>query len=80
MVYTAGGRNEITFEIQGPGRLIGVDNRDMSNQEDFKGKQKKVLHGMCLAIVQSSANEGQVRVTATSAGLPPATLSIAGKT
>jgi beta-galactosidase len=67
--------NEIAFEIQGPARLIGVDNGDMSNQEDFKGKQKKAFHGMCLAIVQSTANAGQVRVTATSPGLKPVTLS-----
>ena len=71
--------NEITFEIQGPGKLIGVDNGDMSNQEDFKGKQKKAFHGMCLAIVQSTASAGQIRVTATSPGLKPMTLSIATK-
>ena len=71
--------NEITFDIQGPGKLIGVDNGDMSNQEDFKGKQKKAFHGMCLAIVQSTASAGQVRVTATSPGLKPVTLSFATK-
>jgi beta-galactosidase len=51
----------------------------MSNQEDFKGKQKKAFHGMCLAIVQSTASAGQIRVTATSPGLKPMTLSIATK-
>jgi beta-galactosidase len=71
--------NEITFEIQGPGKLIGVDNGDMSNQEDFKGKQKKAFHGMCLALVQSGAEAGQVRVTAASPGLKAATLTIATK-
>jgi len=71
--------NEITFEIAGPGKLIGVDNGDMSNQEDFKGKQKKAFHGMCLALVQSTANAGQVRVTATAPGLPPATLTFLTK-
>jgi beta-galactosidase len=59
--------------------LIGVDNGDMSNQEDFKGKQKKAFHGMCLAIVQSTADAGQVRVTATSPGLAPVSLTIATK-
>jgi len=71
--------NEITFEIQGEGKLIGVDNGDMSNQEDFKGKQKKAVHGMCLAIVQSNANAGQIRITATSPGLKPATVTVATK-
>jgi len=71
--------NEIAFEIQGDGKLIGVDNGDMSNQEDFKGKQKKAVHGMCLAIVQSNANAGQIRITATSPGLKPATVTVATK-
>jgi beta-galactosidase len=71
--------NEIAFQIEGPGRLIGLDNGDMSNQENFKGKQKKAFHGMCLALVQSSANAGQVRVTAASPGLPPVTLSITAR-
>jgi beta-galactosidase len=71
--------NEIVFEIQGEGKLIGVDNGDMSNPEDYKGKQKKVFHGMCLAIVQSGANAGQIRITATSPGLKPATVTIASK-
>ena len=68
--------SEITFEIQGEGRLIGVDNGDMSNMEDYKSKQKRAFHGMCLAIVQSTANSGQIRVTASSPGLRPATITI----
>jgi beta-galactosidase len=71
--------NEITFEIQGTAKLIGVDNGDMSNQEDFKGKQKKAFHGMCLAIVQSSGNAGQILVTAASPGLKPATVTISAR-
>ena len=68
--------NEIIFDVQGEGRLIGVDNGDMSNQEGFKNKQKKAFHGMCLAIVQSSARAGQIRVMASSPGLKPATLTV----
>jgi beta-galactosidase len=69
--------NEITFEIQGEGKLIGVDNGDMSNSEGYKGRQRKLFHGLCLAIVQSNGNSGQVRVTAASPGLKSATVTIA---
>jgi beta-galactosidase len=51
----------------------------MSNQEDFKGKQKKAFHGMCLAIVQSRGDAGQIRVTAASPGLKPATVTISAR-
>jgi beta-galactosidase len=72
--------NEITFEIQGEGRLIGLDNGDMSNLEDFKGKQRKAFHGLCLAIVQSNANAGSIRVTATSPGLKSGTVTVTSRT
>ena len=71
--------NKIAFEIQGEGKLIGVDNGDMGNQEGYKGKQKTAFHGMCLAIVQSTANTGQIRVTAASPGLKPATVTVTTK-
>jgi beta-galactosidase len=71
--------SEIAFEIQGEGKLIGVDNGDMSDREDFKGKVRKANHGMCLAIVQSTANAGQIRVTATAPGLQSATVTITTK-
>ncbi len=68
--------NEVTFDIQGEGKLIGVDNGDMADMSDFKGKVRKAFHGMCLAIVQSTASAGQVRITATSPGLKPASIAI----
>ncbi|HUE05718.1 MAG TPA: DUF4982 domain-containing protein, partial [Bryobacteraceae bacterium] len=72
--------NEVAFEIQGEGKLIGVDNGNMAEMTvDFKGKIRKASHGMCLAVVQSTANGGQIRVTAASPGLKSATVTIATK-
>jgi beta-galactosidase len=69
--------NPIAFAVQGEGRLIGVDNGNMADMAaDFKGKIGKAFHGMCLAMVQSVAAAGQIRITATSPGLKPATLTI----
>jgi beta-galactosidase len=71
--------NEVTFEVQGDGRLIGLDSGDMQSHEDYKGKTRKPLNGMCLAVVQSTAKPGQIRLTATSPGLKPATVVITTK-
>ena len=71
--------HSLTFEVQGEGALIGLDNGDMANAEGYKGTQKKAFHGMCLAIVQSSAKAGQIRVTANSPGLEPGSLTIGTK-
>jgi beta-galactosidase len=69
--------SEVMFDVQGEGRLIGVDNGDMQNMAaDFNGKVGKAFHGMCLAIVQSTAKAGQIRVIATSQGLKPGSVTV----
>ncbi|HLH44879.1 MAG TPA: glycoside hydrolase family 2 TIM barrel-domain containing protein [Bryobacteraceae bacterium] len=70
--------NQIAFELAGQARLIGVDNGNVGDMAaDFKGQSCKAYHGMCLAILQSTAMAGQIRLTATSPGLKPATVAIA---
>jgi len=71
--------NLIAFEIQGEGRLIGVDNGDPRSHEEFKAKQRKAFNGLCLAIVQSTAKAGPIRIAATSASLRPDALTIQSK-
>jgi beta-galactosidase len=72
--------NEIAFTIEGQGRLIGVDNGNMTDMAvDFKSAARKAFHGMCLAMVQSTAGAGQIRLTATSPGLRPGTVTILSK-
>ena len=69
--------NEIAFQIEGAGRLIGLDSGNLADMSaDYKGKTRKVFHGMCLAIVQSLANPGEIRLTATSAGLKTAGIAV----
>jgi beta-galactosidase len=72
--------NEITVDVQGQGRLIGLDSGNMADMTaDFKGRIRKASHGMCLAMLQSTSIAGQIRVTATSPGLEPATVTITAK-
>jgi len=68
--------NEITFEILGEGRLIGVDNGDPFSHEDYKGSKRNTFNGLCLAIIQSTVKTGNIRVNASSAGLRTGTVTI----
>jgi beta-galactosidase len=68
--------NLVTFEIEGEGEIIGVDNGDQRSHESFKAKQRKVFNGLCLSIVQSTARAGQIRVKASSPSLLPDTLNL----
>jgi beta-galactosidase len=68
--------NAITFELQGPGKIIGVDNGDPFDHDSFKSNQRKAFNGLCLAIVQTSRNAGTIRITARSGGLRPASVEL----
>jgi beta-galactosidase len=59
----------VTFDVQGPARLIGVDNGNPVCHESFQSSKRRVFNGLCLAIVQSTTTPGIVTVTATAQGL-----------
>jgi beta-galactosidase len=61
--------HDVAFQVTGEGKLTGLDNGDPASHEDFKAARRKAFHGMCLAIVQSTAKKGQIRVAASAAGL-----------
>lgn len=61
--------DEITFTIDGPAKLIGLDNGDPTSHESYKGNSRKAFNGLCLAIVRSGSDVGAVHITATSPGL-----------
>jgi beta-galactosidase len=48
----------------------------MTDFSGFKGARRKAFHGLCLAVVQSTARAGQIRIAASSPGLKPAALDI----
>ncbi len=74
IVPTAG--NDVMFDLQGPAKIIGVDNGDPANHESFKANHHKAFNGMCLAIVQTAQSAGSIRITASSDGLRPATVEL----
>lgn len=67
---------EIAFSLEGEGRLIGVDNGDPFSHESYKANRRRAFHGLCLAILQSTARPGQLCLTATTHGLKPASLTL----
>ncbi|MGA2326062.1 MAG: beta-galactosidase GalA [Bryobacteraceae bacterium] len=68
--------NEILFEIAGPGRILGVGNGDPSSHEPDKASRRSAFNGLCLAIVQALKQPGEIRFSAQSPGLAPATIAI----
>jgi len=68
--------NESAFQLSGEGKVIGVGNGDPSSHEPDKAHRRRAFNGLCVAIVQSTKNQGEIRLQAVSPGLDPATLVI----
>jgi beta-galactosidase len=68
--------NEIAFALNGPGRVIGVGNGDPNSHEPDHASKRRAFNGLCMAIVQSTKEAGEIRIDASSPGLSGATLTI----
>jgi len=68
--------NRVHITIDGPGRLVGLDNGDSTDYDSYKGTNRKLFSGKLLAIVASTLEEGTITVRATSNGLPTSELTL----
>ena len=75
-VFVPLAKNEITFEITGPGKLIGLDNGSPNSHESYKGATRALFAGMALALVQTETQPGVIKLTARAKGLREATVEI----
>ncbi|MDP3002623.1 MAG: hypothetical protein Q8N38_05815, partial [Bacteroidales bacterium] len=73
-VYSA--ENEITCEINGPVRILGMEDSNPRNIEDYKDNKQKAWHGKMLIYVQSLDKSGKAVITLSSPGLQGATVEI----
>jgi beta-galactosidase len=69
--------NEIMFKLSGTGKVIGVGNGDPSSHEPDKAHKRRAFNGLCMVIIQSAKEPGEIQLEASSPGLEPATLAIA---
>ncbi|MDC7685110.1 glycoside hydrolase family 2 TIM barrel-domain containing protein [Asticcacaulis sp. BYS171W] len=66
----------VTFDITGPGAIIGVGNGNPTSHEPDKASKRHLFNGLAQAIVQSGRSGGTIRVTATATGLTSAQVVI----
>ncbi len=70
--------DEVSFAIEGPGRILGVGNGDPSSHEpdvfpgEKPGWRRKLFNGLAQVIVRSGGAPGDLILTATAPGLAPA--------
>jgi beta-galactosidase len=62
--------NLVNFSIEGPGKIVAVDNGDATSHDPFQASYRKAYNGMCLVIVKADKGAtGQFVVKASSKGL-----------
>jgi beta-galactosidase len=68
--------NELTFEVSGPARIIGIENGDLNSLESVQDLKHKAYRGRGLAILQSTRSPGSITVKVTADELEPASVSL----
>lgn len=72
--------NLVTFHVEGPGKLIGVENGDVLDLEPTKFVDKrKVFKGKCIGIIQATDKTGEIKVTVSSDNLKSGTVLITSR-
>nr|MDO8117733.1 glycoside hydrolase family 2 [Candidatus Sigynarchaeota archaeon] len=68
--------NLVTFTVEGPGEVIGVDNGCPIDHLPLDGDQIHAFNGLCLAVLKSTGRAGFIKVIAASVGLESAMISL----
>ncbi len=68
--------NRVEVSVTGAGRLVGLDNGDSTDYDQYKGTNRQLFSGKLLAIIAAKREAGKITMTVHSAGLPDATLTL----
>jgi beta-galactosidase len=69
--------NAVEFKVEGEGVLIGTDNGNPQDKTTMKSNKRNAFNGLALAVIQSTGNGGNIKISAHSPGLNDATIQIA---
>lgn len=70
--------NVLTITVDGPGRLVGVDNGKQDNAHGYQETAVAAANGQAVAVIGTTGRRGAITVTATSPGLAPARMTLPG--
>lgn len=66
----------ITFKVSETGKVIAVDNGNVSSHESYQGLERHTYNGQCIAIVRAKSTSGQIMITANSPELTSGSATI----
>ncbi len=74
--FCANAGNRVNISVEGAGRLLGMDNGDSTDYDQYKGTSRRLFSGRLLAVIGATGKTGEIRVTLTSPGLPEETVTL----
>ncbi len=75
-IFVANANDRVNVEVSGAGRLIGLDNGDSTDYEEYKGTSRRLFSGKLLAIIAAKTEAGEINVKVTSPALPESILKL----
>ena len=74
--YVANARNRVKVHVEGAAILVGLDNGDSTDYDQYKGTSRKLFSGKLLAILASNGETGEIKLSVESEGLKGASLTL----
>lgn len=65
--------NRVRVDVEGAGRLVGLDNGDSTDYDPYKGVSRRLFSGKLMAIIAAKLEPGEIRMTVSSPGMESAT-------
>lgn len=65
--------------IEGPGRILGMDNGDSTDYEPYKADMRKLFSGKLLIVIGTTSEPGTIRLTVSGRRLASASLELTSK-
>lgn len=75
-LFVANSDARVNIEVEGPAKLIAMDNGDAVDHQSYQENKRKAFRGKVLAIIQANGKEGIINIKAKSNGLEEANISI----
>lgn len=61
--------DQVTFRIEGAGRIAAVDSADFNSHEPYQASVRRAFQGTCQALIKATGDGGRIRLIATAPGL-----------
>lgn len=61
--------NRVRVAVEGPARLVGLDNGDSTDYDSYKGASRRLFSGKLLAVIAATTESGTIAVRVESSGL-----------